>query len=274
MRVVQFHAVEAGLPRSRCSRSKQPRQHGRQFAYVCVLHVAHALALAHAQALEFARRKHVCEFRIAHRREPHPQRSLILLCAAQLFAQGIVDAEVPREEHLALGAAPDAQEIDQLDQQQRLAAAGLPHGLDHAAQARHEAVMPDAQQRPAGDITDPGGLDHDRARAPLGEARVPLDHIVCDLALLGGAPGDHRRNPAALREAAAAQIERAEEARAGGFFRCGPGAGAGCVADSLGGFPHGACLPEYMKGNYFRFETNARQSRFDARALVRRGRIG
>ena len=33
---------------------------------------AWTLALAHPQAFEFARRKHVCKFCIAHRREPHP----------------------------------------------------------------------------------------------------------------------------------------------------------------------------------------------------------
>ena len=39
------------------------------------------------------------------------------------------------------------------------------HDLDQPAQPGHEAVVPDAQQRPAGHVADAGRLDHDARRA-------------------------------------------------------------------------------------------------------------
>ena len=50
-----------------------------------------------------------------------------------------------------------------------------PHRLDEAAQAREEAIVPDAQQRPARHVADAGRLDHDRAGPAAREAPVPVE---------------------------------------------------------------------------------------------------
>ena len=77
-----------------------------------------------------------------------------------------------------------------------------------SAQAGQEAVVPDAQQRPARHVADPRRLDHQHAGPAAREALVPGEDLGRDEALVGGAPGHHRRHPGALRE-----LERAEAQR-------------------------------------------------------------
>ena len=81
------------------------------------------------------------------------------------------------------------------------------HGLDQRRQAGDEAVVADAQQRPARDVADAGRLDDDRAGLPLREALVPASTSGGDEAVLGRAPRHHRRHPGALRELRGAGVE-------------------------------------------------------------------
>ena len=53
----------------------------------------------------------------------------------------------------------------------------LPHRLDQRPKPGDEAVIADAQQRPARHVADAGGLDHDRARPAAREALVPVEHL-------------------------------------------------------------------------------------------------
>ena len=85
-----------------------------------------------------------------------------------------------------------------------------PDRADQLGQARDEAVVTDAEQRSARDVADAGGLDHERAGLPPGEALVPGEHLRRDQPIVGGAPGHHRRHPGALRQVQAAGAERAE----------------------------------------------------------------
>ena len=82
-----------------------------------------------------------------------------------------------------------------------------------SAQAGHEAIVADAQQRAARHVADAGRLDDDRAGPPCGEALVPVEHVVGDDAVVGGAPGDHGGHPGAVGEVEAAAVERREPAR-------------------------------------------------------------
>ena len=59
----------------------------------------------------------------------------------------------------------------QLDEQQGLAARRLAHRVDQLAQARDEAIVADAQERPRRDVADAGRLDDEHAGPALGEAR-------------------------------------------------------------------------------------------------------
>ena len=87
-------------------------------------------------------------------------------------------------------------------------------------QARNEAIVADPHQRTARDVADAGRLDHDRAGAPLREARIPFDHGVGDEAVLGRPPRHHGRHPGALFQRDRADRDGREQPR-------GLGLGAG-----------------------------------------------
>ena len=149
------------------------------------------------------------------------------------------DHEKALDEFHRVGPATDRQKVDQLDEYLGLAAACFAHRVGHALQAGNEAVIADAKQRAARHVADSGGFDHDRARAAGCKARVPLDVVLGDKALVGGAPGHHRRNPGALGKRDRADLHRAEQARFRGDVGAGPGAGFGKPFDTLGRTPHG-----------------------------------
>ena len=112
------------------------------------------------------------------------------------------------KEFLPLGTAADGEEIDQLNEQARAPLACCSDRLDQAAQSGQEAVVPDAQQRPARHIANAGRLHHDRARHAAGEALVPGDHLVGDIAFLGRPPRHHGGNPGPLGEAHRTDVDR------------------------------------------------------------------
>ncbi len=137
------------------------------------------------------------------------------------------DREKPLEELSWIGPAADVEEVDELDQQARLAVAPLPHGVHQPTQSGEEPVVPDAQKRTARHVPHAGRLDDDRARPPFRETCVPVADGVGDEAVLGRAPGHHRRDPGALRQAQGAETNRREQARrapphASGPVRDGP----------------------------------------------------
>ena len=87
------------------------------------------------------------------------------------------------------------------------------------AEAGDEAVVPDAEQRPARDVADAGRLDDEHARAARGEAAVPVEDLRRDEAVLGRAPGHHRRDPRPrARDDPAAEADRREPAAAAGLL--------------------------------------------------------
>ncbi|MCB9903199.1 MAG: hypothetical protein H6831_02205 [Planctomycetes bacterium] len=129
------------------------------------------------------------------------------------------DREEAREELVLRRPAPDGEEVDDLDQQPRLAAGALAHALDQTLEPGEEAIVPDAQQRTGRHVADARRLDHQHAGAAVGEAAVPVEHFLGDEALLVRAPRHHRRNPAArarFERAEAAGLEQATRGRRGG----------------------------------------------------------
>ena len=79
-----------------------------------------------------------------------------------------------------------------------MARAALAHDVDELPQAGNEAVVPDAQERAARDVTNAGGFHHQHARLTFGEPRVPVEHVLGDEAVLRRAPRDHGRDPRSL----------------------------------------------------------------------------
>ena len=120
----------------------------------------------------------------------------------------IGDRQEALEEFSRFRAAANGEEIDQLNQQAGAAAAGTPHRLDQAAQPGQEAIMADAKERPARYVADAGRLDHNRTRHAAGEALIPLDDFVGDVALLGRSPWHHGGNPGPLGERNGTDIDR------------------------------------------------------------------
>ncbi len=174
VREVELDAVEAGRGGAAAPRPRRCRAALRQVADVRLLNVGHALAIAELERLELARTEDRSQLLVRQRqqrgadrvvsRPPQPARRR----GAHPLSAG------SGEERFFRRPPADGEEVDDLDEESRAAAAGATDGLDEIAQTRNEPVVADAQQRPARDVADAGGLDDDRAGLPLRKALVPL----------------------------------------------------------------------------------------------------
>src|SRR5258706_10329697 len=104
------------------------------------------------------------------------------------------------EKFVRLRAPPNRQKIDDLDEESRLAAAGASHASNQLGEPGQEAIVTDSQERSARNVSNPGGFDHQRARAAARETLVPIEHVFGHEALFGRAPRHHRRNPGSMPE--------------------------------------------------------------------------
>ncbi len=239
---MQLDAVEAGLAGAAGGVGEEAGQHLRQVADVRAVEVGHPLAEAVAEVLELARRERPLQLFRRQRQEALAHLVLRQVVGAEEGAVAVGDLEVAAEVGLRLRPPPDRQEVDDLDEEAGVAAAGAAHGLDQLGEAGEEAVVADAQQRAARDVADAGRLDDERPRLAVGEALVPVEHLVGDEALLGGAPGHHRRHPGALLELHGADPDGGEPEGGGRLLGGRPvAAGSSCRIRS-GGF--------HMAGQY------------------------
>src|SRR6185295_6699049 len=88
---------------------------------------------------------------------------LVVVNAGQALAVRLAEQQIAAEVLLPIGAARDAQKVDDLDEEERLAVAAALDRVDEALQAREEAIVADAQEWSRGDIADAGGFDDDDA---------------------------------------------------------------------------------------------------------------
>ena len=209
---MQLDAVESRFARPYGGIGEERRQDVRKRDDVRLCDVGDALARASPQRLELAGRQHAIELPVAELRKPRPHGPFRRILHVERLAMRSGNGEIALEELARIGPAPHVQEIDQLNVQPRLAVARAAHGVDERAQSRHEARLADAQQRPARDVADTGGLDDQSAGAPAGEALVPGEYVRGDDALLGRAPRHHRGHPGPLAQLLRAQADRLEEA--------------------------------------------------------------
>src|SRR5205807_10412648 len=93
-----------------------------------------------------------------------------------------------------------SKKIDDLDEELRLTVAGFANGLDKLFQSRQKSIVTDAQQRPAGNVANPGRFNHQRRGPALGKPPIPIKIILRDKSIFSRAPGDHRRHPRATGE--------------------------------------------------------------------------
>ena len=80
-------------------------------------------------------------------------------------------------ETLAVGPPADAEEVDQLNQEPRLARAALAHLLHEPAEPGDEAIAADPQERSRRHVADTRRLDHEDPGPAIGEAAVPVDDL-------------------------------------------------------------------------------------------------
>ena len=242
---MQFGAVEAGCARAPRGLREQRRQLVRQRPDVRQVQVVDRFARAEVQGLQVTRVKHPRPPLGAQVQQRLPGRRLVLpgkswkSWKSGTLQQGRRQGQVALEKGARLGPATDAQEVDQLHEQARVATAGLVHGAGQATQPVDMAVVPDAQQRAAGHVADPGGLDDDGTGPAAGETRIPLHDILGDLALLVGAPGHHRRHPGAVAQRQGPDTDGAEQPRGAGLRDGRHAAVTGDESDAFSGFPHG-----------------------------------
>src|SRR2546423_778105 len=207
VRVVQLDAIEAGLAGAHGGSGEDAGQYVWQLANVRQVHVGDALAVAIAQRFKLALVEHLFDQFVRRGGEKTANVRVIRdkpahvsggLCKRR--AMTLLQDKETREEFLFLRAALDGEEIDDLNEQARVAVTGAAHRFDQLAQARDEAVVADPEQRAAGDVANACRFDDNGAGLPFGEAFVPLKHIRRHEAVFGGAPRHHRRNPRATFE--------------------------------------------------------------------------
>ncbi len=245
---MELDAVEARSLGPLAGRGEELRQGSREIADVRLVHVGDALAGAALEVFELAPmedpaehlgveveelRAHVGFARIGPRRVGELR--------SEVLPVPIGHREEAAEEARALRAPADAEKIDDLDEEARAPAAPLSHRLDEALEAREKAIVANAEERAARHLADPRGLDDDHARRAVGEATVPVEHLLRDEAVLGRAPRHHRRHPAPLvDEQPRGEAERREERRPRGLGGRGVLDDRQSVTDARRGLPHGS----------------------------------
>jgi hypothetical protein len=154
----------------------------------------------------------------------------------------IGDSQELPEVSLWLGAAADPEKVDDLNEEPSASPARLTDGAHQFGQAGNEPVVPDAEQRSAGDVPDSGRLDHQRPGLPPRETLVPCQDFRCDQPVVGCPPGHHGRNPSALRQLEPALAEGAVPERPGRLLRSGWISRRDGMFDEGRGVPHGIRL--------------------------------
>ena len=164
------------------------------------MQIGDPFAVAHPQRFQLARREDRRQRRIVEIREMGANPFLGPIGRVEAVAMIFGNPQELAEIAVAARPSADGQEIDDLDEQPGMPAAGPGNGLDERLEPRDEPVVADAQQRTAGNVADAGGLDHDGAGAPAGKALVPAQYLGGDDPVLGCPPGHHRRNPSPALE--------------------------------------------------------------------------
>ena len=180
--------------------------------------VGHPLPLTELHALELALVQESGPLRLRQPRQHLPDG---VVGARHQGAVPIREHQVLPEVSLGLGAAADPEKVDDLDEEPGAAAARLTNGAHQLRQAGDEPVVPDPEERPAGNVADSGRLDHQRSGLPSGETLVPRQDFRRDQPVVGGPPRHHGRNPGTLAELEPAEVQRAEPERPGRLLRGG-----------------------------------------------------
>ena len=238
MGVVQLDAVDAGFPGPAGGLREQLGQGLGQAGDVREMGVGDTFPLAHAQGIELAVGKNVCEGLLRQSGQMRADFVLRPVLGAQFQAVPVGDFEEAGKILFRLGAATHGEKIKALDKQPCVAFAGLLHGLGELLQSRNEAVVADAEKGPRGHIADTRRLDDQPAGPAARQALVPVEHVIGDHAVDARPPRHHCRHPAPRLKFERANAHRAEQPGFRGLRRTRPVPRLGRVYDPLWGFPH------------------------------------
>ena len=131
---------------------------------------------------------------MALRRARNPHRP----DAGHRGAMPIGDGKKALEELFRIGPAANGEEIDELDEQARAAAARAAHRFSQAVEARQEAVMADRSSGPLGTSRMPVASTTIAPGPPWAKRSYHAMTSSVTIALLGRPPWHHGRNPGAL----------------------------------------------------------------------------
>src|SRR5690242_300571 len=109
------------------------------------------------------------------------------------------------------------EKIDDLDKQQRLAAARFFHRLDQLAQTGNESIIADAEQWTTRNVAYARRFDHQHTRPTFSKALVPVEVLLRHESIFSRTPWHHRRHPRATERFEPADFNRTEQARTRSF---------------------------------------------------------
>src|SRR5438093_1180717 len=201
---MQLHAVEPRLLGTCRRLGKQSGEHAWQILNVRHIRIADPLSLAELNALELPLIQESRPLRLRQSRQRFPDGIVI---AWQQGSLPVGENQKLPEVSLRLRPAANSEEVDDLDEQPSPSATRPTDGTHQLGQAGDEPVVPDSEQRSAGDIPDASRLDHERARLPPREPFVPGQYFRRDQPVVGGPPWHHGRNPGALSQLETAGAE-------------------------------------------------------------------
>src|SRR6185369_7864287 len=128
--------------------------------------------------------------------------------------------------------------INDLNKQQRLPIARFTHSLDELAQPGNKSIIADSKQWTTRNIAHTRRLNNKHTRPPFSKTAVPVEILLRDKAVLGRAPGHHRRYPRTTPCLELPYRNRTEEPRLSRFFCRGPARLEYLVPDWIRKFPH------------------------------------
>jgi hypothetical protein len=141
---MKLDSIETGFAGTSGGVGEESRQLGWQSADLRQMYVGHALAVAGVERLQLAHVEDFLELRAGECWKPCSDFLIVSVDPAERAAVAGRDCQKLREVSGWVGAASDCQEIDDLNEQPRLAAAGFAYDAGEVFQARQKPVVPNA----------------------------------------------------------------------------------------------------------------------------------
>src|SRR6185503_5857224 len=136
------------------------------------------------------------------------------------------------------GSTFHGQEINDLNKQQRLPLTRFPNSLDQLPQPWNKPIVTDAKQRTTRNVAHSRRFNYEHTRASCCEPPVPVEILLRDKSILGGAPRHHRRHPRPATSFKTADGNRTIKSGSRRLLRCRPARLKYLVLDRVSELPH------------------------------------